>query len=113
MAIPNAEHAKVEGVKLTDYLLNLFHPVGGAKARWFVSQGFSPDEPEALGEALLYIVKTSDNFESVETDYGIKYTVYGKLNCPNGDTPPVKSVWMSSPEEFHPLLVTTYPDRTS
>ena len=113
MPIPNSIHARVEAAKLSDYLLNLFHPVGGAKARWFVSYAFSPDEPELLGSALVAIAELSDDFESVETEYGIKYTVYGTLKCPNGEAPKVKTIWMSSPEEYYPLLVTAYPDKTS
>ena len=113
MPIPNAKLARVDAEKLSDYLLNLFHPVGGAKARWLVSHGFSPDEPQILRNELIAIAKTSDDFESVETEYGVKYTVNGNLNCPDGKTPAVKTVWMSSPEEYYPLLVTAYPDKTS
>jgi hypothetical protein len=43
----SATHSTVvEAEKLVDYLLNPSHPVGGPKAKWFMSLGFSHDKPE-------------------------------------------------------------------
>jgi hypothetical protein len=38
--------------KITKYLLNLDHPDGGPKARFFIGGGFSPDRPDELAAAL-------------------------------------------------------------
>lgn len=41
MPFPGAEHAIVAEEKIRDYLLNPGHPVGGAKAIWFASIGYT------------------------------------------------------------------------
>ena len=53
MYLPNRELAQVPEKKLREYLLSLSHPVGHAKARFFLSIGFSPDRWQVLSEALL------------------------------------------------------------
>jgi hypothetical protein len=41
MPFPNAEHAIVAEEKIRDYFLNRSHPVGGPKAIWFASIGYT------------------------------------------------------------------------
>jgi hypothetical protein len=43
MPFPDAERAVVTEEKVRDYLLNPNHPVGGPKAAWFASIGYSID----------------------------------------------------------------------
>src|SRR5712671_5185755 len=39
--LPNAANATLDDAKITQYLLNPAHPVGGSKARFFLSRGFT------------------------------------------------------------------------
>lgn len=67
MPIPNSRLAVVPEEKLIDYLLNPTHPVGGPKARWFLSRGFRASDPENLRVGLLAIVRDSDDYsEAIE-----------------------------------------------
>jgi hypothetical protein len=111
MAIPNAELAVAPAEKLTDYLLNLFHPVGGAKARWFVSLGYHPDRPEQLADDLLEVVRRGDTFTTEESPFGVKYNVPGQMVAPSGQSVNVVTVWITEPSDPSPRLVTAYPGR--
>jgi hypothetical protein len=51
MPFPDAEHAVVSEAKVRDYLLNANHPVGGPKAAWFASIGYTVDNWEDLANA--------------------------------------------------------------
>ena len=58
MRLPNAERAVIEEVKVRDYLLALDHPVGRAKARFFVALGFTRDGWSLLRDISI-IVRTA------------------------------------------------------
>jgi hypothetical protein len=62
MPMPNADYAYVPPEKLTDYLLNEQHPVGGSKANWFCSLGYDPAEPAVPEQHLLKQVQTSEDY---------------------------------------------------
>jgi len=47
-----AEYAFVDQSKIVDYLLSMTHPDGQAKARFFVSFGFQPNQWKQLADAL-------------------------------------------------------------
>ena len=49
MPIPNAHRATIPPRKLSEYLLNPLHPVGGPKASWFVMLGYQTEVPEVEG----------------------------------------------------------------
>ena len=53
MKLPNAEKAIIRQEKLAEYLLNLSHPDGWGKAKFFIQCGFPVNEPEKLKSALL------------------------------------------------------------
>lgn len=44
-----------------------------------------------------------------KTGFGPRYEVEGKLNCPNGRRPLVRSVWQMDDGEIAPRLITAYP----
>ncbi len=92
MPIPNAQSAFIPPEKLTAYLLNVTHPVGSPKARWFISLGYHPDSPDQLGNDLLEIVRESPDYVDEVTRFGVKYTVWGQLEPPNGGRADVRSV---------------------
>jgi hypothetical protein len=48
LRVPGAETAVAAEAKFRDYLLNLDHPIGGAKARYFLSLGWDSTRWEEL-----------------------------------------------------------------
>jgi hypothetical protein len=111
MPIPDADSAIVPAEKLTDYLLDLSHPVGGPKARWFLALGYDPHQPEQLANDLLNLVQTSDQFVAEPTSFGVKYQVKGSLTSPTGQVGKVVSVWIIESGRPQPRLVTVVPDK--
>ena len=109
MPMPNADSAFVPPEKLTDYLLNEQHPVGGSKAKWFLSLGYDPAEPTVLEQDLLKQVQTSENYAEKSSAFGTKYVVSGRISPPSGDEANVTTVWIIEPPDNRPRLVTAYP----
>ena len=93
--------------KVAGYLLNLSHPKGGGKAKFFIAQGFSPLMPKVLEDALL--AHTDHGFKTVKVAFGTKYIFKGPITTPSGKTPTVWSVWMRADNATETKLVTAYP----
>jgi len=108
MPFPNAEHAIVAEEKIRDYLLNLAHPVGGAKAVWFASIGYTLDNWQELASDLLQLARTADDFMAKPSPFGVKYEVSGEIGRPGHRWAVVVSVWIVE-ENGSPRLVTEYP----
>ena len=102
--LPNADRAIIAPEKITRYLLDDSHPVGGHKARFFKMFGFRADEPEALVKALLLHAATLDAVTLPPDSNGTKYEIGGPMPCPDGRIPTVKSVWIIRPGETEPTL---------
>ena len=109
MPIPLADTAYVPQEKLIEYLLNEHHPVGGAKAKWFLSLGYEPGSPSVLEQDLLKLVQTSDQHAAKTSPFGTKYVVVGSMSAPNGQEVNVITVWIVEPSDHRPRLVTAYP----
>jgi len=109
MPIPDANSAHVPALKVAGHLLNLSHPVGGPKARWFSARGFDASDAAELTEALVRIVRSSDDYHSEVSRYGTKYVVRGQLECPDGSRPTIETVWIVESGSSHPRLITAYP----
>jgi hypothetical protein len=109
-ACSNAESAQVPPEKLSDYLLNPSHPVGGSKARWFIALGYHPESPDQLAADLVEVLRGSADITETTTPYGVKYAVRGRLKAPNGNIPEVVTVWIVETDAAEPRLVTAYPD---
>jgi len=62
MAFPDSENSIVTEDKLRDYLLNPLHPVGGPKAAWFASIGYTRENWSELRDGLLTLLTSCDNF---------------------------------------------------
>ena len=110
MPIPDAEFAFIPPEKLTDCLLNLAHPLGGSKARWFISLGYHPNNPDRLESDFLEIVRNSSNYVDEKMRFGVKYVVSGQLQSPNGNLASLHTVWIIELDVPQPRLVTAYPD---
>lgn len=95
--------------KIRDYLLNVNHAEGGAKAKFFISRGFSPDAQEIFVKALMRHGRPSNLLKETATKYGVKRVYEGKLDTPDGTNPRVRSVWHKATDDFLRLLVTAYP----
>ncbi len=107
MPIPHSDSAIVPDEKVTYYLLNPSHSVGGPKARWLFSRGFDLTAPSELKNALLEIVGSSEDYsEELMTLYGAKYVVRGDLECPDNSRP-----WIAETGSNAPRLVTAYPEK--
>jgi hypothetical protein len=92
-------------------LLSESHPVGKAKARFFVGRGYSVEKPEVLGEAIVMIARFEEVVDSQATPFGIKYVVDGTLLAPNGSEVDLRTVWQIDDDDSPPRLISAYPRR--
>jgi hypothetical protein len=113
MPIPHAETAYVPLEKLSGYLLDEDHPVGGSKARWFRGRGYDPSDAAALERDLLKVVQSSENYTEKSSSFGKKYVVSGKITSPQGTEGNVVTVWIVESIDNKPRLVTAYPGEKS
>ena len=110
MWLPKMEQRHIAAGKVAAYLLNIDHPEGGPKARFFIRVGFSPTSPETLRAALLDHPARFEVSEARLTAMGMNYAIDGPLSSPDGRDPWVRSVWRIPADEA-PHLVTAYPAR--
>jgi hypothetical protein len=97
----------IKGAKLSSYLLNMNHPIGASKARFFLGHGFRPDKPEELAFALLNHSLHAQR--RVPTPHGLRLICEGPIATPIGTAPLVKSVWQHKRETGFAELITAYP----
>jgi hypothetical protein len=109
--LPNAEKAFVQKSKITEYLLNLEHEIGGTKAAFFLRFGFSLDNWQLLVKSLVHHAATSFVVDTVKTEFGTKYILEGPIQCPDGRMPSIRSVWEIAHGEDVPRFITAHPDR--
>ena len=108
MAFHDAENAIVTEDKLCDYLLNPWHPVGGPKAAWFASLGYTRENWFELRCDLLEIAATCEDFVAKPSPYGVKYETIGIVGTKGHRPGMVVAVWIVE-ENSPPRLVTAYP----
>ena len=108
MPFPDAEHAIVAEEKVRDYLLNAGHPVGGLKAAWFASIGYTIDNWQDLSETIYCGSRTVDDFVATPSPFGVKYELSGEIGRPGHRPAVVVTVWIVE-ENSLPRLVTAYP----
>jgi hypothetical protein len=109
MKLPNALSAIVPEKKLTHYLLNPAHPVGGGKALFFLRFGFSEAEWQLLAWALLRHARENEVAATEQTAHGTRYVVDGPLIAPDGSRLNIRSAWYIDPESGAPRFVTAHP----
>ena len=108
MPFPDAEHAIITQEKLCDYLLNPAHPVGGPKAAWFASIGYTQQNWEQLRGDLLRVAESCENFIPKSSPFGVKYETEGEIGCDGYRPATVLVIWIVE-ENSPPRLVTAYP----
>jgi hypothetical protein len=109
MELPNAGQAVVPRNKVENYLLNLGHPDGGSKARFFVQFGFRREAWTVLAEALGRHAREHPVAGSITDPDGVTYIVEGTLETPSARKPHVRSVWLVETGELAPRFITAYP----
>lgn len=109
MKLPNHEHAAVPESKIVRYLLDLTHPVGRSKARFFLSFGFNPENWQEMAAALKAHAATHDVASVEESEGGTRYVVEGDMNTPDNRSPGVRAVWYIEKDEAIPRFITAYP----
>jgi hypothetical protein len=105
--LPNADRAIVEKKRIREYLLNLVHPDGGSKAKFFLARGFTPGQWELMAASLVTHGRINVVTRSVETEWGRRYTI--ECHCPTPDqrNPCIRTVWQMEPDG--PRLLTAIP----
>ena len=108
MAFPDADQAIATQDKICDYLLNRDHPVGGTKAEWFASLGYTIGNWQDLRNDLLQIARACDDFFAVPSPFGVKYVTKGQIGQEGHRTATVVAVWIIEGNSL-PRLITAYP----
>jgi uncharacterized protein DUF6883 len=109
MKLPNPDRLRVDREKVVAYLLSPRHPHGRGKADFFVRFGFRVEEWELLIEALRTHGASQQVVKTVESPYGTRYAVEGRLESPDGRRPLVRTVWLVKKGQVAARLITAYP----
>lgn len=109
MTVPNADSATIAAEKLAEYLLNLSHKRGGAKARLLLSFGYRPDSPQTLEADLRAQHLSLDVARTSKNAYGAVYEIDGPITTPSGRTVRFCSVWQIDTGAEVPRFITMYP----
>ena len=109
MRIPNADKLRIDETKIKDYLLNTSHPDGSSKAVFFMRFGFNLENWQGLSRALKNHAAANEVASTVESDYGIRYSIDGKLETPDKRNPMVRTVWIIEKGDMAPRLITVHP----
>jgi hypothetical protein len=107
--LPEAERASVPREKVTMYLLSETHPTGRSKAAFFHRFGFEKRTWEVLAMALQRHARQHEVSTTERSRFGMRYTIEGELQTPDGRNPVVRTVWFIDEGERVPRLVTAYP----
>ena len=101
-------NALVPHEKIVHYLLDLAHPDGGSKAKFFLAHGFRSDDPKALADALFEHIVANRVVSVRHGRYGAQIAVEGSKAMPDGTSRIVRSVWLHQ-ETGDGIFVTAYP----
>jgi hypothetical protein len=107
--LPNARAATVPEAKITRYLLDPAHPVGGSKAVFFLRFGFTVAEWERLAWSLRAHAIENEVSEAQENRHGVRYAVDGPLSAPDGTVLNVRTAWFIDANSETPRFVTAHP----
>ena len=107
--LTNREQARVDPSKIINYLLSQSHPDGRTKAEFFARFGFRVEKWQELAEALRAVGTSNPVVAVVESLHGVRYTVDGSMQTPDGRLPRVRTVWIVEPEGSGPRLITAHP----
>lgn len=107
--LPNYQNAIIPDSKVQDYILNIEHPVGGAKAVAFRDVlGYTK---ENAGELIAEIMRSLPDWKAMPrqiTKYGQPYEVRMLLHGMNGRLATVKTGWIINEGQDVPRLTSAY-----
>ena len=109
MQLPNADEAIVPRNKLENYLLDLTHPIGSGKARFFLSFGFRREEWNLLAAAFRKHSHENPVVNSMSDADGVTYLIEGPLETPSGGKPRIRTIWLIETDDVAPRFITAYP----
>lgn len=95
--------------KITHYLLNVVHPDGSGKAKFFLGHGFATSQPEVLQAAIHQHAEVNAIKEVTRNEHGTKTIVRCSLSTPDGRNPCILVVWIREAGCDKQRLVTAYP----
>ena len=95
MIDPDWEPAlEVPNSKVVNYLLNIDHPKGGPKARFFLTFGFDPAQPAVMAEALIaHAAEMRGTVRVTDTDGRRRMILEDPMRTPDMREPKVRTVW--------------------
>lgn len=107
--IQNAENAQIDPRKITGYVLDPEHPVGGNKARVFESAlGFNQSNADGLISQIQDGVTKYPATPGKADQFGQRFTVDIPVTGPNGNTVQVRTGWIYDPGSSTPRLTTMF-----
>lgn len=110
MKLPNHDKAIVPQSKIIRYLLDLSSENGKAKARFFLSFGFTIETWDVMAQAFKQHANDHDVTRMEERPpFGVHYVVEGILATPDGRNPSVRVVWIIDEGGDVPRLLSAYP----
>lgn len=107
--LPECGSLMVEEGKVVDYLLNLAHPQGGPKARYFRNRGFTGEAWQVMAEAHKQRGATQPVTASATNKHGAKFEVQCQIVTPDGTNPCILTAWIQEGDR-PPRLVTAHPN---
>ncbi len=109
MKLPNSDLATVDRDKITEYLLSDAHPDGSHKARFFKRFGYQSGRWERLEHDLRAHARRHSVVKTVESEHGVRYTMEGMMEAPDGRNPRIRTVWFIQKNSTRPRFITAYP----
>ena len=94
--LPRVANAILDDRKINQYLLSTVHPIGAAKAKFFMSFGFSPANWAELKSALLNHPMNNPVTSQTRNPFGQKFEVSCSLVAPDGRNPCISRYGSSS-----------------
>jgi len=95
--------------KIAEYLLNIAHPTGAPKAKFFLSRGFSTARPDEFSDALKrHPVEATLTSRHADPE-GRKLTYECEIVTPDGSRVCIRSIWMEAADLGYTRLITAYP----
>lgn len=102
----------VDKAKITDYLLCPVHPDGNSKAAFFTRYGFLVEQWPVFAAALREHGARQAIVRRIDSPFGTKYLVTGRIATPDGRDPVICTVRIQEHGQSGCRLVTAYPYAT-
>lgn len=108
---PRVERLAIPPAKIRDYQLDLGHPTGWSKAKFFLARGFDRTRPDVLADALASQALAGWPGDVLPVPGAVKHRITGAVACPDGSTPDVLTVWQVDDGSAWASFVTARPAR--